>query len=57
MHRHRDVGIRLGDVDEVQIELAIVRVIRNDGRNVLQCHGWKDKVDVSWNDELNATGA
>lgn len=56
MHRHRDVEIRLRDVDEMQIELSIVRMISTDGRNILECHGWKDKIDVSWNDELNAVG-
>ena len=56
MDRHRDVGIGLGDVDEVQIELAVVRVAGDDRQDILDCHGWEDEVDVSWDDELDASG-
>ena len=56
MHRHRDVGIGLGDVDEVQIELSTVGVIRFDGRDILECQGWEDEVDVSWDDQFDASG-
>ena len=55
MHRHGDARIRLGDVDEIQSELPIVRVTGSAGRDILQCHGRKDEVDVSRNDELDAT--
>ena len=55
MHRHGDARIRLGDVDEIQSELPIVRVTGSDGGDILQCHRRKDEVDVSRNDELDAT--
>ena len=56
MDRHRDVGIGLGDVDEVQIELSTVGVIGDDGRDILKCHGRKDEIDVSWDDQFDASG-